>query len=421
MSKVICHNGFNNILDNLYMGGAPAFFREEDVEDVPGAKRFDCVFLCAQEYQVPSGDPEDTMLFQVGFDDKHDLDIREMQTILAASDLAKRQIEKGRTTLISCWMGWNRSGIVTAITLLKLFPTMSPRYAVELIQKNRKDALRNTFFKNLILSYRNHFLAKDHLSMKTLVVDPENFVPADWSPEDLLKIGEDPETDPEVLAKLAMHMTEGKDGERFAPSAEAALMNPSFPIHLFCHHVTSLNSFPICDNPIFLLYWSDLARPFSESVMEGALNCFERMVQHTWRQGLDAMLRREWLLDFAEEAWAVASTNPEHFYFYTETIQDVLKALLPVAPEGYRGFFTAYRRLIVDMAQRNRVKVSPGYIHSTVDLWEQMREVVIETQEKRGAPKGFMKDTTGVVEEFMSQFRELYPGPRQLLRNSMGR
>lgn len=68
------------------------------------------------------------------------------------------QARGGRKVLITCMQGKNRSGLITALTLLKLYPTWTPEQAIAIIRRNRKlpdgsQALGNTMFEMYIRAH----------------------------------------------------------------------------------------------------------------------------------------------------------------------------------------------------------------------------------------------------------------------------
>jgi protein-tyrosine phosphatase len=77
--------------------------------------------------------------------------VGEQLHILAAE--CARQASYNKRILITCMQGRNRSGLVTALTLLKLFPGWTSEQAVKIIKRNRPDALTNTMFEQYIHAY----------------------------------------------------------------------------------------------------------------------------------------------------------------------------------------------------------------------------------------------------------------------------
>lgn len=96
--------------------------------------------LFAQEHQPddPSGNYE---LVKGGYNDSLSARGRELNKISdiagRASDLFSDRLREGKGCLSSCAMGLNRSGLVTALTLMKV-ADMDPEEAVRLIRSRRE-------------------------------------------------------------------------------------------------------------------------------------------------------------------------------------------------------------------------------------------------------------------------------------------
>lgn len=113
------------------------------------SKMFDVVALMAEEYQPDLVGP---VIF-AGIDDSEDM-LPEEVTVTkkianAVSDIMADTVSRGKNALSTCWMGWNRSGLVSGLTLVKLGYT--PKDAIDVIQLARKDALNNNLFKKIIM------------------------------------------------------------------------------------------------------------------------------------------------------------------------------------------------------------------------------------------------------------------------------
>lgn len=71
----------------------------------------------------------------------------------AVSDRLAGRLLAGETVLSSCAMGWNRSGLVTALTILKTNPRAVPGAAIRLVRKARGAwALGNPAFVKIVNS-----------------------------------------------------------------------------------------------------------------------------------------------------------------------------------------------------------------------------------------------------------------------------
>lgn len=117
----------------------------------PGsALPFDTLILMAKEEQTVPGVtvPE---VVHAGINDAVPTD-QEVRTALDASGLAATRLRAGRRVLITCHMGCNRSGLASALTLLRLgYPA---REAIAMVRRARKCGLGNTHFVKVIESMR---------------------------------------------------------------------------------------------------------------------------------------------------------------------------------------------------------------------------------------------------------------------------
>ena len=81
-----------------------------------------------------------------------DSDINKMNTeeLLDLVRIAHSDWKKGKKVLIRCQAGWNRSGLITALVLIR--DGMDAREAIDLIRKNRSDsALCNRSFEKFLI------------------------------------------------------------------------------------------------------------------------------------------------------------------------------------------------------------------------------------------------------------------------------
>jgi hypothetical protein len=119
----------SKVARNLYVGSAPQ----------PGTKGFDVIVLCADEYQPSAG---------------HYLSSRELAVPVQAARRVARHLQAGRTVLVTCRMGRNRSAFVAALAL-HLASGRSGRRCVEQVRKHRVDpmgvrALANRGFRRAL-------------------------------------------------------------------------------------------------------------------------------------------------------------------------------------------------------------------------------------------------------------------------------
>lgn len=113
--------------------------------------------LFAQEYQ-PDDQHGSFELLKLGYDDNDGAESVELSQIAnladGAADTFSDRLRAGKSCLSSCWMGLNRSSLVTALTLMKV-TSMSPDEAVRHIRRLRNpqqgmSALCNPRFVEII-------------------------------------------------------------------------------------------------------------------------------------------------------------------------------------------------------------------------------------------------------------------------------
>lgn len=123
--------------------------------DLAYPEKYDVIVLCAEELQ-PEGDSErayrPTRLICAPNDDSGNEFSKEQATI---ADVAARQATKeyaqGRRILVSCAQGRNRSGLVMALILHRVFG-MSGEKAIRVIRAKVPTALTNQEFVKFLLT-----------------------------------------------------------------------------------------------------------------------------------------------------------------------------------------------------------------------------------------------------------------------------
>ncbi len=109
----------------------------------------DTVVFCAQEMPPPKHTvPAGKATIYIPYDDTHDLSA---VPIIDLQRLAKRlagEIQRGRRVLITCAMGLNRSGLLSALTVARAY-NVSGAEAVKLVKQKRNGALCNHVFAKL--------------------------------------------------------------------------------------------------------------------------------------------------------------------------------------------------------------------------------------------------------------------------------
>lgn len=110
---------------------------------------FSMVVLCAEEHQPPVSSFYAIDVLHAPNDDAQQL-TREQKdrAVMAAYRVAQRVREGGRV-LVTCWAGWNRSGLVTAITLHFLTGN-SGEDCAKRVKNRRPRGLCNAAFVDLL-------------------------------------------------------------------------------------------------------------------------------------------------------------------------------------------------------------------------------------------------------------------------------
>lgn len=142
------------IKNSLAQGGYPG--------EHPGIfQAFDVVVYTAEEAQARNFKAPPGKAILRGPIDDDDYRPLPPQVGVAFDSLATqcaRYAQQGGKILITCWQGRNRSGLLMALTLLKLYPSWTPQQAITLIKRNRKpiegEPLSNTMFLQHILAQR---------------------------------------------------------------------------------------------------------------------------------------------------------------------------------------------------------------------------------------------------------------------------
>ena len=129
------------IYGGLYQGSKPP---RGDTLRLAG---FDALVLCAEEYQPPAEAFPGVRVHHVPFDDDWERPLRrtELKPIVKAARFAADTLKRNRKVLVTCYMGWNRSGIVSALTLHFLLK-LSGDKAAWLVRHHRPKALGNPMF-----------------------------------------------------------------------------------------------------------------------------------------------------------------------------------------------------------------------------------------------------------------------------------
>jgi hypothetical protein len=138
--------GANEVFPGLWQGSAPP--EGADLAE----SGFDALVLCAAEHQPgPHLFPGLRTVVAVYLSDAGEPPTaRELDSAVAASRAVASLVLSGRTVLVTCAVGLNRSGLVTALSLLQIEPTMTADEAVRLVRLARPRALGNEWFVDFV-------------------------------------------------------------------------------------------------------------------------------------------------------------------------------------------------------------------------------------------------------------------------------
>lgn len=123
MAHLIRQSVRENHGGSLWQGGAT---------DVMSGVRYDLIVLCAEEFQpeahliVRERFPNDTrpepkVLYAPNDDSENPLTRAQLTIAIGASRVVAKSFREGKKVLVSCMQGRNRSGLVTALALHRLY------------------------------------------------------------------------------------------------------------------------------------------------------------------------------------------------------------------------------------------------------------------------------------------------------------
>lgn len=137
----------DRVATRLWQGSTP--------DPVKSHHEFDAIVLCAEEFQPPRFPRFKGSVIRAPFDDSPWPSSTERKiAIRAAREVAKR-LRKGQRVLVTCYMGWNRSGLVTALAL-KMATRMSADEIIRRIRAARGDsALSNKAFERIVRGFNS--------------------------------------------------------------------------------------------------------------------------------------------------------------------------------------------------------------------------------------------------------------------------
>lgn len=141
--------GANRVYEHLWMGSAPRTGRL--VRD----GGYDWLVLCAMEYQPLAHEFTGVRVVHCPLDDDpvRGLTAPEAAHARAVGRQMADATRRGERVLITCWLGRNRSGLVTAHALMARDPSMSATEAIYRVRQARgSGALSNPRFIELLRS-----------------------------------------------------------------------------------------------------------------------------------------------------------------------------------------------------------------------------------------------------------------------------
>lgn len=124
----------------LWIGSAPGAPFDHSIVGAPRHEDFDVIFFCADEWPPPPGGIPGVKIRRCAFDDSARLTNADIQTAMAAAQQVARDLVKGRTVLVTCMMGRNRSALVSALALHMLTGESATRMG-RLVQSKRRDPM----------------------------------------------------------------------------------------------------------------------------------------------------------------------------------------------------------------------------------------------------------------------------------------
>jgi len=127
-----------HLAHRLWIGSAPGAPFDRSLVGAPRHKDFDVIFFCADEWQPSARKFPGVRVRRCPFDDSSRLSDEDIQTAMAAAQQAAQDLVRGRTVLVTCMMGRNRSALVSALALHMLTGESATRMG-RLVQSKRRD------------------------------------------------------------------------------------------------------------------------------------------------------------------------------------------------------------------------------------------------------------------------------------------
>jgi hypothetical protein len=139
----------DRLAPKLWIGSAPQWAEGSDLLHQLG---FQTLVLCALEYQPPAHRFPYLRVIHAPFDDVPELDTPATAVVQRTARQVMGEVTRGRRTLVTCFAGRTRSGLVCARVLMKM--SGAPAHlVVDHVQRLRANALTNTGFVDELHGY----------------------------------------------------------------------------------------------------------------------------------------------------------------------------------------------------------------------------------------------------------------------------
>jgi len=151
---LVCHNEFDLILPGLLQGGLPRVALDE--ERLDNECLVDALVLCAREYQPRADSFPGVEVYRCAYRDSVDPEVvppSDYMKAIRMGEVVADLVSSGKRTLVSCHMGWNRSGLVTSVAMLLLRPNWSPQKVLHTLRQRRAGAMGNPYFCSILDAY----------------------------------------------------------------------------------------------------------------------------------------------------------------------------------------------------------------------------------------------------------------------------
>lgn len=111
------------------------------------------IVFCAKEHQPPSFMHPNMAVIYAPMDDVVPMPKEQIALAISTARTVSRYLMSGRRVLVTCFMGWNRSGLVAALAMRMAFG-LSAEEAINAIRAARgPNALSNTDFVRVIENF----------------------------------------------------------------------------------------------------------------------------------------------------------------------------------------------------------------------------------------------------------------------------